>query len=70
MLYIHNYLYLFSSSDIGLGKRENLKYISHSAKPNNFSFPPLYILTLKITEITSTAVNHRKSPQLKIPNNR
>lgn len=61
IIYIHNYLCLFFS-DIGLGKRKSHKDISHSAVFNKFSFPTLYILTLKNAKITSTAVNQRKSP--------
>lgn len=70
MIYIHNYLYSFLASDIRLGKRESHKAISKFPNSNNFSFPQLHILTLKSTNIASKAVNQRKSPQLKIPNNR
>lgn len=70
MIYIHNYPYLILSSNIELGEKKVIWHFLHSAYSNNSSFPQLHILTLKNTNTASKAVNQRKSPQLKIPNNR
>ncbi len=65
MIYIHNYLYLFSSSDIGLGKRERYILTSTESLPLDayiiILFPSPYPY-LKNIPIASQAVNQRKSP--------